>query len=577
MRKPKALLAALSAALVGGVVAVATPAASAAPELSGKVTEFNVLTERGASISDAKRAITAAGGKVIRSNEAIGLLTATAPANGFAAALADSDAIFGATRARSIGHSPKLKGAAPRDLIERENELSPRSARTESARQQGSDGTDPLDEQLWGLKMVRSDLAREVTPGTKKVKVGVIDTGIDGSHPDIAPNFNRKLSRNFTVDIPSDPNGAEVDGPCEYRGCVDPADVDHGGHGTHVAGTIAAAANQFGISGVAPNVSLVNVRAGQDSGYFFLQPSVDALTYSADVGLDVVNMSFYIDPWLYNCQANPSDSTAEQEEQRTIVEAVNRAMNYAHSRGVTQIVALGNQHSDLGNPQPDNSSPDYPIDTAHPRAIDNESCLSLPTEGPNAIGVSALGPSKKKTDFSNYGTEMISVSAPGGYYRDYYGTPDFRTNENMILSAYPKFVGVAEGNIDDKGKVTPEGKKLGVQRAVTADGKVGYYQFLQGTSMAAPHASGVAALIVSQYGVDSRTGYGMDPQAVRQVLAGTAAKTPCPEPRTVDYLNEGRDATYTATCEGEASFNGFYGDGVVDAFAAVTKGGQYLG
>ena len=45
----------------------------------------------------------------------------------------------------------------------------------------------------------------------------------------------------------------------------------------------------------------MNVRAGQDSGYFFLGPTVDALTYAADAGIDVVNMSFYVDPWLYNC------------------------------------------------------------------------------------------------------------------------------------------------------------------------------------------------------------------------------------------------------------------------------------
>ena len=55
------------------------------------------------------------------------------------------------------------------------------------------------------------------------------------------------------------------------------------------------------MAGVAPNVRLVNLRAGQDSGYFFLQPSVDALTFAADHGVDVVNMSYFIDPWLYNC------------------------------------------------------------------------------------------------------------------------------------------------------------------------------------------------------------------------------------------------------------------------------------
>ena len=81
-----------------------------------------------------------------------------------------------------------------------------------------------------------------------------------------------------------------------------------------------------GIAGVAPKVELVNLRAGQDSGYFFLQPTLDALTYAGDNGIDVVNMSFYIDPWLYNCRANPADSPAEQAQQRSIIDATQRAL-----------------------------------------------------------------------------------------------------------------------------------------------------------------------------------------------------------------------------------------------------------
>ena len=59
--------------------------------------------------------------------------------------------------------------------------------------------------------------------------------------------------------------------------------------------TIGSPINKLGMAGVAPNVTLVNLRAGQDSGYFFLQPSVDALNYAGDHGIDVVNMSYFID------------------------------------------------------------------------------------------------------------------------------------------------------------------------------------------------------------------------------------------------------------------------------------------
>nr|PZM99081.1 MAG: serine protease [Thermocrispum agreste] len=580
MNKRKLIVAAVAAALAGGTAAVAVPA-MAAPAVSGKTVEFNVLAERGADLDEVAEAVEAAGGTVVKANKAVGLLTVRAPEKGFTAAVTKDDAVYGATEARAIGVAPKLqKKAKQLKSIETEHRNSKAKQRkgTNRAAKQGSKRStmDPLDDQLWGLKMVRADLARDVTSGDKRVLVGVIDTGVDGSHPDIAPNFDKDLSRNFTVDMPTDPNGVPVDGPCEFRGCVDPADHDDNGHGTHVAGIIAAAANDLGISGVAPDVTLVNLRAGMDAGYFFVQPVVDALTYAGDHGIDVVNMSFYVDPWLYNCDAHPEDSPEEQAAQRTIKEAVTRALEYAHSKGVTLVSALGNQHEDSGNPLPDTSSPNFPSGVAKTREIDNDTCLSMPTEGPNVINVSALGPSKKKADYSSYGLERISVSAPGGYYRDYYGTPDFAQNDNLILSAYPKNVALAEGAIDEDGNITELGEAWGVQRVETEDGEYAYYQPLQGTSMASPHAAGVAALIVSQYGSGEGADFGLEPEKVRAVLEGTAIATPCPVPRTVDYINEGRDETWTATCEGGWEFNGFYGHGVVDAYGAVRHGASYL-
>ena len=562
---------AVSTSVVAAVVAL--PSAVAAPALSGKTVEYSVLGKDGVDVNAVAGAVRTAGGTVVRSNAAAGLLTATAPANGFTARLASAAEVLYASRTISIGDAPRKKAAADQDAVEKENKA---GAGGRGKAKPAPVGMDPLDGQLWGLTSVRSDLARTEQPGDKRVKVGILDTGVDGSHPDIAPNFDAGLSRNFTHDIPVDENGNTVDGPCEFRGCVDPANWDDGGHGTHVAGTIAAAVNGVGVSGVAPNVSIVNIRGGQDSGSFFLQPVVDALTYAGDAGLDVVNMSFFVDPWLYNCQANSADSPEQQAQQRTIVTAMTRAMNYADRKGVTQVVSLGNGHEDNGAPHDDTTSPNFPVDTAHDRVIDNASCLSMPIEGPHTIGVAAYGPSGAKADYSSYGLEQISVSAPGGYFRDYFGTPRFRANENLILSTYPRNVGVAEGAIDDAtGEVTPDGVELGVQKACKA-GKCGYYQFLQGTSMAAPHASGVAALIVAEYGKYTGKGVSMNPDKVARVLEGTAFAIPCPTPRTVDYLDEGRDDSFTATCAGDTELNGFYGNGAVDAWAAVTNGNQYL-
>src|SRR5205085_820954 len=101
------------------------------------------------------------------------------------------------------------------------------------------------------------------------------------------------------------------------------------------------------------------LRAGQDSGFFFLQPSVDALTYAGDHGIDVVNMSYYVDPWLFNCTSNPADSPEAQAEQRTVIAAMQRALDYAYGHGVTLVAAAGNGATDYTKVIQDASSPDF--------------------------------------------------------------------------------------------------------------------------------------------------------------------------------------------------------------------------
>ncbi|QGN46536.1 S8 family serine peptidase [Micromonospora sp. WMMD558] len=518
---------------------------------------FTVVSENGVTADAAIAAIRAAGGTVVSRTDDVGMFQVTSDRADFAARATAASALIGAAEQKAIGRKPKV------DRVEQEHLLAAAAAKGSGERR--SARMDPLDEKLWGLDMIRADKARKVEPGDRRVTVGVLDTGVDASHPDIAPNFDWKLSRNFAPDI------VDVDGECEVASCVDPVGTDDGGHGTHVAGTIGAAANGFGLSGVAPKVSLVELKGGQDSGYFFLEPVVKSLLHAGKAGLDVVNMSFYVDPWLYNCTANPADSPEDQAEQRAIIEAMKRALNYAHNRGVTLVGALGNNHEDLGDPRVDTSSPDYGDTPPYPRPIDNDSCWDLPAEGPHVIGVSALGPSGKKSDFSNYGTEQISVAAPGGWFRDGFGTDTFRTDANMILSTYPKKVLQEEGSVDEDGNVVPEAATF-VFKECKRNGECGYYTYLQGTSMAAPHASGVAALIVSRYGKQQgRAGYGMNPDLVEQHLYRTAAEHACPEPRLQQYRNEGRDETFDAYCAGGLNFNGFYGYGIIDAYAAVTS------
>jgi subtilisin family serine protease len=526
------------------------------------------------SLEKAHSAVKAAGGTIVQENTAIGLATVRSASTAFTTDARKQSAVDGVAPNRVVGEAPKLARAAANksQAVEKEGRKGSRTGGTSSPEPSG----EPLADRQWDMKQIHATAggSYKEEPGDDRVLVGVIDTGIDGTHPDIAPNFDRALSRNFTKDIPVDANGTEVDGPCEHASCVDPVDEDDNEHGTHVASTIASPINGLGIAGVAPDVTLVNVRAGQDSGYFFLQPVVDALTYSADHGIDVVNMSFYTDPWLFNCTNNPADSPEYQAEQRTVIEASERALAYAHRHGVTLVAAAGNGGTDYTKTIIDASSPDYaavPGEAPYERTIP-PSCVSEPSEGQNVIAVSALGISTRKSYYSDYGNGYVAVSAPGG---DSYDTPDGKADvTKAILAAYPKSLAQARGELNPDG--TPNVPYV-VRSCKGAT--CGYYQYLQGTSMASPHATGVVALIVSRYGKHDRAhgGLTLSPQRAQSILEGTATEHPCPTPRAFTYTRQvlqpnGTYQTVTAThtCEGSTSRNGFYGHGIIDALGAVT-------
>ncbi|MCK2220920.1 S8 family serine peptidase [Actinomadura sp. ATCC 31491] len=494
--------------------------------------------------SQAMAAVTQAGGTSVGEDARLGYLLARGARDGFAESVGGDPSVVGVSPDRSIGHAT----AEPVRSF-------PDGSALRAARASG----EPLAGRQWDMRMIGADRAHAKAPGSKDVLVAVIDTGIDGKHPDIAPNFDRELSRNFVTDKPKDDNGETLDGPCEAAGCKDPVDEDDDGHGTHVASTIASPVNGIGIAGVAPGVRLVNVRAGQDSGFFFLKPSLDALAYAADIGADVANLSYYVDPWLFNCARNPGDSRKEQLEQQAVITGMQRAVDYARKKGVTIVSALGNGSSDLGDPKVDDKSPGYPEGSQKTRKVDN-TCINVPAESDGVISVSALGPSGRKAVYSDYGVEQTDVAAPGGDAVDGKGAKATRS----ILAAAPERALRAAGRLDADGR--PKGSD--VVRDCSG-GSCSYYQYLDGTSMAAPHATGVAALLVSRFGKPAPGGgLTLDPATVEKYLYASADRRSCPTPRQYVYQSYGQSETHT--CQGDEADNGFFGHGIVDAWKAVT-------
>ena len=185
----------------------------------------------------------------------------------------------------------------------------------------GVTGPDELSPCQWDMQAIAAGAAHDTATG-KGVRVGVIDSGIDFSHPDLAGAIDVAASCSFINSSTPTADPQEVaNGDCSNKTAVQ----DLQGHGTHVATTIAGRQNGIGIVGVAPEATIVAIKACTIVGYCFADSVAAALRYAGDQRLDVVNLSLFADPYLYYC--------ANDAGQRAILEDLQSAARYAQQRG----------------------------------------------------------------------------------------------------------------------------------------------------------------------------------------------------------------------------------------------------
>ena len=496
-RRPRLRLVAIVA-----VLAAATILAVPGP-VHATTTKTYVVLYRGTSVpSDAANVVAAAGGSLTIAYNQIGVAIATSDNPAFRGALLRDNRIQGASATEGFGI--RLDDSAGSDDPVLPSTPAP--------------GSDSLSGLQWDMDQIQAPQARAINGGSPDVLVGDIDTGLDYTHPDLAANVDDANSANCV-------SGAPVQGKVA-------ANDDHG-HGTHTAGTIAAALNGIGIVGVAPNVKIAGIKTGNADGFFFPEAVICAFVWAGTHGFDVTNNSYFADPWLFNCKNDP--------EQRAIWEAERRAIKFAMGNGVAVVASAGNQADDLAHPTQDVTSPDDT--TPVTRAITN-ACAVVPAEVPGVITVAADGNLELKSFYSSYGIGVVDLTAPGG---DSILQHTAAAPNGRVLSTWPASLLTVTC--------------LPARRLVDASGATYCYQ--QGTSMASPHVVGVAALIVSQFGH-------MAPAALRTMLINSADALPCPPDTSIYDFFPAVDNGAPQECTGGPAYNSFNGHGQVNALAAIS-------
>lgn len=394
--------------------------------------------------------VASAGGVALASYPELGTFFAQSESASFAPDLAAAMAkagisvhSVGPTRVASVPEGERVTvtgDALAAQLAPRSGDASPAQSGAQSGGPSSLRGVSvneadkPEEVVNWGAQAMSAADAAAVPVAHAPVTVGVIDTGIDDTHPDLVGRVDTSRS------VSCGHNGIASQAYGAWR--------DDYFHGTHVAGIIAANHNGIGIDGIAPDTTLVSIKASNEDQLMYPEYVTCGFMWAASHGVDIVNNSYSMDPWVYWSSSDP--------EQAAGLEAATRAIAYAQGRGLAVIASAGNDGMDNDNVTTDSGSPtdlDTPIKD---RPVSGGVKVPATVEGVSQVSAATrTNPETKpewanlkRADFSNYGTS-IDFTAPG---QDIYST----VPTSLYASGYAK---------------------------------------TSGTSMATPHITGIAALI----------------------------------------------------------------------------------
>jgi lantibiotic leader peptide-processing serine protease len=313
----------------------------------------------------------------------------------------------------------------------------------------------------WHLGIIQAEDAWAQGVSGAGIRVALVDTGIWYYHPDLYANIDFAAGATFVPDT------------LDF--------LDDNGHGTHIAGIIAAADNEWGTIGVAPETTLIPIKVLGADGIGRISWFIEGIIHAVRHNAHIINLS--LGYYLHKNGCPPYYTACEASYLRRVMR---KLINWAAAQGVLVVNSAGNAGLNLN----------------HCGAV-----ISIPTEEGNGIVVSATGPNgtgnfDELASYSNYGTSVILVSAPGGDFRNY---PESGWWNDMIFST----------NING-------------------------WMWSAGTSSAASIVTGVAALVLEKYGP-------MSPAQLRSHLAhstddiGRNGKDP--------YFGNGRINAYKAVTQ----------------------------